>query len=202
MKLRGLIIGLVAVLAASAAAWATPIVGELAPDFTLVDSNGESHTLSDYGGQRVILEWTNHDCPYVRKHYGTGNMQSLQRDATEDGIVWLSIISSAPGRQGYVTGEEANMLTASRGAYPDAVLFDPEGNVGRAYAARTSPHMYIIDEGRVLRYMGAIDDQPTTRRSSVEIANNYVRLALADMNAGRDVEITETTAYGCSIKYR
>jgi len=183
-------------------AWATPTIGASAPDFTLVDSNGTEQSLSDYLGQRVVLEWTNHGCPYVGKHYGTGNMQSLQREATEAGVVWLSIISSAPGRQGYVSGEEANNLTATRGAYPTAVLFDPDGHVGHAYDARTTPGMYVIDEAGILRYMGAIDDQPTARRSSVEGANNYVRQALADLDAGHEVQIAETQQYGCSIKYR
>lgn len=183
-------------------AWATPAIGEPAPDFTLVDSNGAEQSLSDYLGQRVVLEWTNHGCPYVGKHYDTGNMQSLQREATEAGVVWLSIISSAPGRQGYVSGEEANNLTAMRGAYPSAVLFDPDGHVGHAYDARTTPGMYVIDEAGILRYMGAIDDQPTARHSSVEGANNYVRQALADLDAGREVRIAETQQYGCSIKYR
>ena len=201
MIVRAFAIG-IAVFLSMAAAWAVPVIGELAPGFTLVDSYGETHVLSNYRGSHVILEWTNHECPYVRKHYGTGNMQRLQQDATEDGVIWLTIISSAPGRQGYISDNQANLLTASRGAYPDAVLFDPEGIVGRAYDARTTPHMYVIDAEGVLRYMGAIDDQPTTRRSSVEGATNYVRLALADMDAGRDVEITETTAYGCSVKYR
>jgi len=183
-------------------AWATPTIGAPAPDFTLVDSNGTEQSLSDYLGQRVVLEWTNHGCPYVGKHYGTGNMQSLQREVTEAGVAWLSIISSAPGRQGYVSGEEANNLTATRGAYPTAVLFDPDGHVGHAYDARTTPGMYVIDEAGILRYMGAIDDQPTARRSSVEGANNYVREALADLDAGREVQIAETQQYGCSIKYR
>jgi len=183
-------------------ALAMPVVGEAAPDFTLIDSNGAERSLSDFAGQRVILEWTNHDCPYVRKHYSSGNMQSLQREVTESGAVWLSIISSAPGRQGYVSGEEANELTASRGAVPTAVLFDPDGIVGREYDARATPGMYLIDEAGVLRYMGAIDDQPTTRRSSIEIANNYVRQAIADLDDGREVQISETTQYGCSVKYR
>ncbi len=182
-------------------ALATPVVGEMSPGFTAVDSNGQERSLSDYLGQRVILEWTNHDCPYVRKHYGTGNMQSLQRDATAAGVVWLSIISSAPGRQGYVSGDEANQLTASRGAFPSAVLLDPSGDVGQLYDARTTPHMYLIDELGILRYMGAIDDQPTTRRSSVEISNNYVRAALTSLDAGEAIEISSSTAYGCSIKY-
>jgi len=183
-------------------AWAQATIGAPAPDFTLVDSNGMEQSLSDFQGQRVVLEWTNHGCPYVGKHYDTGNMQSLQRDATESGVIWLSIISSAPGRQGYVSGDEANNLTASRGAYPTAVLSDPEGTVGHAYDARTTPGIYVIDEEGVLRYQGAIDDRPTSRHASVEGATNYVRLALADLDAGRDVEIAETTQYGCSIKYR
>ncbi len=190
---------MVAVLVLPASA--TPVVGQASPDFTAVDSNGVTRSLSDYLGQRVILEWTNHDCPYVRKHYGSGNMQSLQQDATDAGYVWLSVISSAPGQQGYVSGEEANALTASRGAYPSAVLLDPAGDVGRLYDARTTPHMYVIDEAGILRYMGAIDDQPTTRRSSVAIANNYVRAAMANLEAGEDVAMTETTAYGCNVKY-
>lgn len=189
------------VLSVAVPAWATPTVGEAAPGFSVIDSNGQMQNLSDYLGERVILEWTNHDCPYVRKHYGSGNMQSLQQDAVDAGYVWLSIISSAPGQQGYVSGEEANALTASRGAAPSAVLLDPSGDVGRLYDARTTPHMYVIDEAGVLRYMGAIDDQPTTRRSSVAIANNYVRAAMANLAAGEDVAVTETTAYGCSVKY-
>jgi len=189
-------------LLAPVAALATPVVGEAAPDFTLIDSDGEERSLSDFAGQRVILEWTNHDCPYVRKHYSSGNMQILQSEMTESGAVWLSIISSAPGRQGFVTGEEANELTASRGAVPTAVLFDPDGIVGRDYDARATPGMYVIDEAGVLRYMGAIDNQPTTRRSSIEIANNYVRQAIADLDDGHEVQISETTQYGCSVKYR
>lgn len=202
MTIRAMTVAVLMMMFAPGLAWATPTIGAPAPDFTLVDSNGAGQSLSDYLGQRVVLEWTNHGCPYVGKHYGTGNMQTLQREATEAGVVWLSIISSAPGRQGYVSGEEANNLTATRGAYPTAVLFDPDGHVGHAYDARTTPGMYVIDETGILRYMGAIDDQPTARRSSVEGANNYVRMALADLDAGREVQIAETQQYGCSIKYR
>lgn len=202
MTIRAMTVAVLMMMFAPRLAWGTPTIGEPAPDFTLVDSNGAEQSLSNYLGQRVVLEWTNHGCPYVGKHYGTGNMQTLQREATEAGVVWLSIISSAPGRQGYVSGEEANNLTATRGAYPTAVLFDPDGHVGHDYDARTTPGMYVIDETGILRYMGAIDDQPTARRSSVEGANNYVRLALADLDAGREVQIAETQQYGCSIKYR
>ena len=126
----------------------------------------------------MVLEWTNHDCPYVRKHYETGNMQALQKEATEQGIVWLTIISSAPGTQGYVSAGEANELTSSRRAIPTAVLFDPTGTTGKTYGATNTPHMYVIDKTGVLVYMGAIDDQPSTRKSSVQGANNYVRAAL------------------------
>ena len=188
-------------LIAAGAALAAPSVRQPAPDFTAVDSNGQSHSLSDYRGQTVILEWTNHDCPYVRKHYETGNMQALQKDTAKDGVVWLSVISSAPGTQGYVKGDEANRLTETRDAAPSAVLLDPEGAVGKMYAARTTPHMYIVDPEGTLVYMGGIDDKPTSRRSSVEDAKNYVRQALAEMKAGQPISEASTRPYGCSVKY-
>lgn len=187
---------------AATIAEAAPSVGSPAPTFTAVDSNGQSHDLADFRGKTVILEWTNHDCPYVVKHYGTGNMQSLQKDSTGEGAVWLSVISSAPGTQGNVDGATANRLTSDREAAPTAVLLDPEGTVGRAYDARTTPHMYIIDPEGTLVYMGGIDDRPTARWSDVEGATNYVRLALADMAANRPVAEPVTRAYGCSVKYR
>ncbi len=182
-------------------ALAAPKVGAPAPGFATVDSNGKEHALADFGGKTVILEWTNHDCPFVRKHYGTGNMQALQRQATGDGIVWLSIISSAPGTQGYVEGAEANRLTDERKAAPSAVLLDPKGVVGRSYDARTTPHMYIIDPGGTLVYMGGIDDRPTANWDDVKGANNYVRAALADLAQGRPVATPVSRPYGCSVKY-
>lgn len=180
---------------------AEPVVGKPAPDFTVVDSNGNSQTLSSYRGKTVVLEWTNHDCPYVRKHYGTGNMQALQKETADQGVVWLSVISSAPGTQGYVEGDEANALSQSRDATPTAVLLDPEGTVGKLYDARTTPHMFVVDPDGVLRYKGAIDDKPTSRHSSVEGANNYVRAALVAMADGQPVATTVTRPYGCSVKY-
>ena len=191
----------VAGLIVAGAALAAPSVQQPAPDFTAVDSNGQSHSLSDYRGKTVILEWTNHDCPYVRKHYETGNMQALQKDTAEDGVVWLSVISSAPGTQGYVKAPEANRLTETRDAAPSAVLLDPEGTVGKMYAARTTPHMYIVDPEGTLVYMGGIDDKPTSRHSSVEDAKNYVRQALAEMRAGQPISEASTRPYGCSVKY-
>lgn len=203
-----LLLGGAAVLLATAGtfglvrpAFAAPKPGTMAPAFTLPDSNGKTVGLDDFRGKTVVLEWTNHLCPYVGKHYGTGNMQKLQQEAAADGIVWLSIISSAPGRQGYVSGKEANKLTDERNAAPTAVLLDPKGKVGRLYDARTTPHMYIIDASGKLVYMGGIDDTPTADWDDVKTAKNYVRAALDDMAQGRPVEKAVTRAYGCTVKY-
>ncbi len=186
---------------AAGSAFASPKVGEMAPDFTGIDSKGNPVKLSDLRGKTVILEWTNHGCPYVKKHYNAENMQKLQAETTDNGIVWLSIISSAPGTQGHVTGLEADELTESRGAKPTAVLLDPEGKIGRLYDARTTPHMYIITADGTLAYKGAIDDKPTTRRGDIEKAKNFVRNALSQIDAGKPVDPAVTRAYGCSVKY-
>ena len=172
-----------------------------APDFTGVDSDGNSHTLSQYRGKTVVLEWTNHDCPYVRKHYDSGNMQALQRSATNDGIVWLSIISSAPGKQGHVSGSKANALTKERKASPTAVILDPKGEIGRQYGAKTTPHMYIIDARGTLVYMGGIDSIPSSNPADIERATNYVDVALRALADGKPVTENVTRPYGCSVKY-
>src|SRR5216684_8292109 len=155
--------------------WAAAKVGEAAPAFTALASTGKSVSLASYRSKIVVLEWTNHECPYVRKHYDTGNMQALQKEATGQGVVWLTIISSAPGTQGYVNPREADELTTTRKAVPTAVLLDPTGVVGKMYGATNTPHMYIIDKAGTLVYAGAIDDRPTTRRGDVQGAHNYVR---------------------------
>ena len=195
----------VCVVAATAlsasAALATPMIGQPAPAFTAIDSNGASRALSEFKGKVVVLEWTNSECPYTRKHYDSGNMQKLQQEATATGVVWLSVISSAPGKQGFVSGAEANALTTSRGAHPSAVLLDPTGAVGRAYEAQTTPHMFVIDKTGVLRYMGAIDDKPMAAPASLAGARNYVREALAAVAAGHAPQVATTEPYGCSIKY-
>jgi peroxiredoxin len=178
------------------------VVGKLAPTFALKDSNGKTVKLADYRGKLVVLEWTNHQCPYTVKHYTTKNMQGLQGFARKAGVVWLSIVSSAPGRQGYVTGKEANGLTASRGARPSHVLLDPEGRVGHLYEAKTTPHMFVIRKDGVLAYMGAIDNNRSWTASSVKGASNYVRAALKEILAGRPVMTKSTFPYGCSIKYK
>lgn len=176
-------------------------VGQAAPAFAGTDTQGRVHRLSEYRGRTVVLEWTNHDCPYVRKHYGSGNMQQLQRQAAADGVVWLTIISSAPGKQGHVTGRQADELTRSRGAAPHAVLLDERGDIGRLYAAKTTPHMYIIDPRGTLVYMGGIDDRPTADPADIPGARNHVAMALAELKAGKPVSVPVTRPYGCSVKY-
>lgn len=183
--------------------WAAAVakVGEPAPAFTISATTGSNVSLADQRGKIVVLEWTNHDCPYVRKHYESANMQTLQKDITGQGVVWLTVISSSPGTQGYVTPKQADELTSTRKASPTAVLLDLTGVVGRAYGATNTPHMYVIDKSGLLVYAGAIDDRPTTRRSDVQGAHNYVRAALDDVAAGRPVKTPVTRAYGCTVKY-
>jgi peroxiredoxin len=176
-------------------------VGAPAPAFTLGDSNGKTVSLADFKGKTVVLEWTNHDCPYVRKHYGGNAMQALQKKWTEQGVVWLTLISSSPGTQGFVSAAEANKLTADRGAAPSDVLFDPKGSVGRAYGAQVTPHMYVITGDGTLVYMGGIDDKPTTRLDDLKTAKNFVDAALSEVAQGKPVSVTTSRPYGCTIKY-
>ena len=172
-----------------------------ASDFELVDSYGNHHRLADYRGRHLVLEWLNHDCPFVVKHYNSGNMQALQKRFTADGVVWLSVVSSAPGKQGNFPPAQMNHLTDSKGAAPTAVLRDESGDVGRAYGARTTPHMYVIDPAGELVYQGAIDDKPSTRLEDVPGATNYVVAALQASFAGKPVDPALTQPYGCSVKY-
>jgi peroxiredoxin len=175
--------------------------GKPAPDFMLKDATGKDVTLSSFKGKVVVLEWTNQDCPYVRKHYGAGNMQALQTEAKGKGVVWLTVSSSAPGQQGHVNGLEAEKLTADRKAAPAAFLLDTDGNVGRAYGATVTPHMYVVDQAGKIAYMGGIDDKPTTNPADIAPARNYVREALVAVTAGQPVKTTSARPYGCSIKY-
>ena len=188
-------------LAAPRDAAADAVVGQPAPAFTLTGTDGKPHSLSEYEGKYVVLEWLNHDCPFVRKHYGGGNMQKLQKKWTAQDVVWLSINSSAPGKQGNYPPEEANELTKEKGAAPTAVLLDPDGTVGRAYGARTTPHMFVIDPQGVLIYAGGIDDKPSTDPADVPLARNHVDHALTEALAGKPVTVATSTPYGCSVKY-
>lgn len=177
-------------------------VGEAAPDFTATDSNGQTHRVSDYKGKYVVLEWHNQGCPYTRKHYESGNMQRLQKEWTAKGVVWFTVISSAPGTQGYVTASQENDYVKRMNAAPTAVLLDPDGNLGHLYAAKTTPHMYIIDPKGVLIYNGAIDDHPTPDQSDIPASKNYVSTALQEAMSGKPVADAATRPYGCSVKYK
>lgn len=190
-----------ALLALSTGAAAALQIGQPAPAFTGIDTNGKPHALSDFLGKVVVLEWTNHDCPYVRKHYDAGNMQAQQREATADGVVWLSVISSAPGKQGHISPEKADELTASRDATPTAVLIDEGGEIGRAYKARTTPHMYVIDTEGKLAYMGGIDNIPSASSADIDKATQFVPAALAQVMNGKPADPSVTRPYGCSVKY-
>jgi hypothetical protein len=194
-----LVAGMVAIL--GTAANAAPQIGQLAPDFTAQSSNGDSVRLSQYRGKTVVLEWTNADCPYTRKHYTSGNMQSFQSLAQQNGIIWLSIVSSAPGMQGYVSGAEAHALTTSRHAAPTAVLLDPNGTVGHLYNAKTTPHMFVIDSSGALRYMGGIDSVASADVQDIAHAEPYLKEAMLAVAQGEKPPHSVTKPYGCSIKY-
>jgi alkyl hydroperoxide reductase subunit AhpC len=176
-------------------------VGEAAPDFTAAASNGKTFHLSDYHGKYVVLEWHNNGCPFVRKQYNSGNMQRLQKQWTSQGVVWFTILSSAPGKQGSMSASEENDYLAKMQAAPTAALLDPSGEIGHLYDAKTSPHMFVINPQGVVIYDGAIDDKPTTDLNDVPGAINYVSLALEQAMAGKQVETPATRPYGCSVKY-
>lgn len=176
-------------------------VGDAAPDFTGTDSQGQTHKLSEYRGKYVVLEWTNNGCPFTRKHYTSGNMQALQKEWTQKGVVWLTILSSHPGAQGYMTAAEENAYLAREHAAPTAALLDPSGAIGHEYEAKTTPDMYVIDPSGKLIYAGAIDNRPTTDVDDVKGATNYVSAALTAALAGQPVAENYTRPYGCSVKY-
>ena len=190
-----------AVLALIASAFAVK-VGDPAPGFTAVDSNGKQQRLSDYKGKFVVLEWHNQGCPYTRKHYESGNMQHLQQEWTAKGVVWLTVISSAPGTQGFVTPSQENDYLKTMKAAPTAVLMDPGGSLGHLYSAKTTPHMFIVDPNGTLIYNGAIDDHPTSDQGDIASSKNYVSLALEQAMGGKPVADAATRPYGCSVKYK
>jgi peroxiredoxin len=193
---------LVAALAmVSVSAFATAKVGEPAPLFTATDSNGKPVSLADFRGKYVVLEWTNNGCPFVQKHYRTNNMQSQQKEATAEGAIWLTIISSAPGKEGNVDGAAANRLTKDRGASPTAVLLDEKGEVGHLYGAKTTPHMFIVDPSGKLIYAGGIDSIASADDEDLPKATQYVRIALTEAMAGKPISHPVTANYGCSVKY-
>ncbi|MGQ0526800.1 MAG: redoxin domain-containing protein [Alphaproteobacteria bacterium] len=182
-------------------AQAAPDVGKMAPDFTVTDIKGQAFKLSGQKGKYVVLEWTNHQCPFVVNQYGTGNMQKIQKTVTDDGGVWVTIVSSAPGLQGHVMNEEAQKIMDEAQALPTHKVLDESGAIGTLYGAKTTPHMFVIDKDGTLAYAGAIDDHPTPKAEGLDTAKNYVLAALADLKAARPVATSQTEAYGCSVKY-
>jgi len=199
-RCRQLALAAAVCLPAFAMAAAQP--GNPAPDFSETDASGATQSLSDFQGQWVVLEWFNKDCPFVRKHYGTGNMQALQKQYTDKDVTWLSVISSAEGKQGYL--EPAEALTEAKSHDMNVstpILLDTDGSMGRAYGAKTTPHMFIINPEGVVVYAGAIDDNDSARPSTVEGAKNYVAAALDESLSGKPVSMASSRAYGCSVKY-
>ena len=189
------------ILALMASAFAVK-VGDPAPNFTGVDSNGKQQTLSAYRGKFVVLEWHNQGCPYTRKHYESGNMQRLQKEWTGKGVVWLTVISSAPGTQGFVTPTQENEYLQKMNASPTAVIMDPGGSLGHLYGAKTTPQMFIVDPHGTLIYNGAIDDHPTSDQGDIVSSKNYVSAALSEALSGKPVTEAATRPYGCSVKYK
>ena len=175
-------------------------VGQPAPDFTGTDTKGVNHNLSDFADKTVVLEWTNHECPYVVKHYSVGNMQKLQEAAVADGVVWLTIASSAPGKQGFTQADAANAVMEKVGAKSTARILDADGSIGKLYGAKTTPHMFVIDKGTLV-YAGAIDDDSSFRSEAIAGSKNYIQAALASIKADEPIEVASTKPYGCSVKY-
>jgi peroxiredoxin len=197
----------IAIITIAAALLAIPIllhaakVGDAAPNFSATGSDGKTYRLSDYRGKFVVLEWHNNGCPYTRKHYDSGNMQHLQKEWTGKGIVWFTIISSAPGTQGYVTPDQENTYKQKMQAVPTAALLDPSGEVGHLYDAKTTPQMVVINPQGTIIYDGAIDDHPTSDASDIPQSKNYLELALSEATAGKQVSVPASRPYGCSVKY-
>ena len=196
-----LLVTLLTCVAASVSFADEPKVGSAAPAFTLKDSTGKEHSLSDFKGKFVVLEWFNEGCPFVKKHYTSGNMQKLQGEYTGKDVVWLSINSSAPGEQGHMTTDSAPKTISDWKIKSTKILFDHDGKVGKMYGAKTTPHMFVIDKEGKLVYQGAIDSKPTANTADIDSAENYVKVALDSTMAGKPVENASTKPYGCSVKY-
>ena len=201
MILRRTLLAAAAALLAAGPAFALPQLGQPAPAFRAMDAQGHRRSLADFAGKTVVLEWTNSGCPYVGKHYGSGTMQALQKKATGEGVVWLTVSSSAPGMQGFFTPATARAWAAKEHWAGTALLLDSPGKIGRAYGAKNTPHMFVIDKTGKVAYMGGIDDRPYSDPESLKGAKPYVALALADLKAGRPVATPVSQPYGCSVKY-
>jgi peroxiredoxin len=202
MNMKTTLTILTSLIATAAFALEPPPVGTAAPDFLLPDAKGNSHSLSQYKGKYVVLEWFNPECPFVKKHYGSDNMQKLQEQYTSKGVVWLTIDSNAPGTEGSITAEQAQKITASWKTHQTALLLDPDGKAGRAYGAKNTPNMVIINPGGKIAYEGAIDSKASPNPADIPTSTNYVKAALDESLAGKSVSTPQTKPYGCSVKYK
>jgi hypothetical protein len=201
MKYQRICVALASVVVFLAPALQAARVGEPAPDFMATDTHGQTHKLSEYSGKFIVLEWHNRECPYTRKHYASGNMQRLQKEWTVKGVIWFTVISSAPGQQGYMTANDENSYVKEVNASPTAVLLDPQGELGHLYDAKTTPHMFVISPQGILLYNGAVDDKATPEPSDIPSSKNYVSAALEEAMAGKPVSQPTSRPYGCSVKY-
>ena len=201
MKISKTLIAAAFAAAVPLTALAAPTVGQPAPAFTGTDMHGKAVSLADLKGKYVVLEWHNQGCPFVVKHYESGNMQKLQKELTGQGAAWITVISSAPGKQGHVTAAEEEAYLKAQNATPTDVVFDEDGKIGQAYGAKTTPHMFVIDDKGTLVYAGAIDDKASTDKADVAGATNYVQAAYTEAKSGQPVKTPSTAPYGCSVKY-
>jgi len=202
IRIQQLFMGVVMMLILlSGTVFAQVVSGQVAPDFTATDSNGQKHSLSDYKGKFVVLEWFNPSCPFVKKHYNSGNIPNLQKQYTSKGVVWLAIDSSAPGKEGNFPPQGLNAFMADKGGSPTAIFADTDGKLGHLYGAQTTPHIFIVDPKGILIYQGAIDDTPSADIEDIKTAQNYVSAALDAAMNGKPIVVSTTKSYGCSVKY-
>ena len=202
MNMKSLTIALLSLATTALYASESPAVGSAAPDFTLTDANGKTRSLSENKGKYVVLEWFNPECPFVKKHYGSGNMQKLQGEFTGKGVIWFSIDSSAPGYEGNLTPEQAQNVVKKWNTKQTALLLDPDGKAGRSYGARNTPHMFVINPDGKIIYEGAIDSKATPNPDDIASSTNYVKVALDESMSGKPVSNSNTRPYGCSVKYK
>jgi peroxiredoxin len=202
MNTKTILTILMSLVATAVFALDPPPVGSMAPDFSLTDAKGKTHSLADYKGKYVVLEWFNPECPFVKKHYGTSNMQNLQKEFTDKGVVWLTIDSNAPGTEGNLTAEQAEKITTAWKTHQTALLLDPDGKAGRAYGAKNTPNMVVIDPSGTIAYEGAIDSKATPNPADIPTSTNYVKTALDESLTGKPISNPKTKPYGCSVKYK
>ena len=200
--MKQMLVAFTALAVVAAPAYGAAVVGKPAPLFKAADVNGKAVSLSDFRGKTVVIEWNNPDCPFVKKHYGSGNMQKTQAAAVKDGVVWLTINSSAPGNQGHMTAAQAKAYVAKVGARPTAYLLDPNGLVGKTYDAKTTPHMFVVNKAGTVVYAGGIDDKPTPNPADINGARNHVLAALSEVKGGKAVSVATSRPYGCAVKYK